>query len=165
MSRISKGNNLNTLRLSKYNVSQISQQSDKKNAPVTQFHSLGYVPDEDEGIIKELRKQHQQELEKEMAEKKKKEREASPNKKQSNRDEKLSFDYNGELVKIRQENRNNIVTGGMNGDLNNKVERLNQAKKDIPHTKIDYDRKNDKRVPVKKPDVFFTDTRVLFSDI
>lgn len=57
MSRISKTNNLNTLRLSKYNVSQVSQQSEKKNPP-TQFHSLGYVPDEDEGIIKELRRIH-----------------------------------------------------------------------------------------------------------
>ena len=57
MSRISKANNLNTLRLSKYNVSQVSQQSEKKNPP-TQFHSLGYVPDEDEGIIKELRRIH-----------------------------------------------------------------------------------------------------------
>lgn len=50
----------------------------------------------------------------------------------------------------------------MNGDLTNKIERLNQARKDIPHTKIDYDRKQDKRVPVKKPDIFFSDTRVLF---
>ena len=68
MSRISKGNNLNTLRLSKYNVSQISQQSDaKKNTVTNQFHSLGYVPDEDEGIIKELRRLHEQELEKALA--------------------------------------------------------------------------------------------------
>lgn len=55
MSRISRINNASSLRLSKTNNIEENKKKKKEN----EYKSLGYVPEEQQAIYKELRKQHE----------------------------------------------------------------------------------------------------------
>ena len=44
-------------------------------------------------------------------------------------------------MKIRNENRNNLVSGVLEGATSSTIEKLNEANKNIPSLKIQYERK------------------------